>query len=80
MPKLRIDQSAIYTIRIQGALDSSYSDFLNGLAVTHEFSDENGTVTILSGQLLDQAALIGVLDHLYNMRFPLLSVEYRPVS
>ena len=32
-------------------------------------------VTILSGRLLDQAGLLGVLNTLYDLRLPLLSVE-----
>lgn len=75
---LRIDQAAAYRIRVQGALDSRYSEFLGGLTITHELGEASSTVTVLSGRLLDQAALFGVLDQLYNMRFPLLSVEYKP--
>jgi hypothetical protein len=32
--------------------------------------------TVLSGWLPDQAALLGVLNTLYSLHFPLLSVEY----
>jgi hypothetical protein len=33
-------------------------------------------VTVLKGSLPDQAALLGVLNTLYNMRYPLLLVRY----
>jgi hypothetical protein len=37
-------------------------------------------VTTLTGELLDQAALMGVLDHLYNLLLPLISVECAPTG
>jgi hypothetical protein len=37
-------------------------------------------VTILVGRLADQAALIGILNTLYDLGLPLLSVEYVPTS
>jgi len=42
--------------------------------VIHETPDRNGT-TELTGVLQDQAALFGVLDQLYCMGAPLLSIE-----
>jgi hypothetical protein len=33
-------------------------------------------VTILTGELVDQAAVLGVLNVLYNLRLPLISVDY----
>ena len=32
-------------------------------------------VTVLTGQVMDQAELFGTLNRLYNLGFPLLSVE-----
>jgi len=37
--------------------------------------DDEMTITILSGELMDQAALFGLLDGLYGLGFPLFSVE-----
>ena len=42
-------------------------------------SDEHErAVTMLSGQVRDQAALMGLLNSLYDLGFSLLSVEYQP--
>jgi hypothetical protein len=48
--------------------------------MTIEIDDEAGqqSVTTLTGQLQDQAALIGALTRLYDMRLPILSVEHLP--
>ena len=73
--KLTIDQSASYSIQVAGYLDESWSDRLGGLTIRVPNPDENTLVTTLSGTLIDQAALFGVLKALYDMRLPLLSVE-----
>ena len=73
--KLKIDQSATYSIQVAGYLDESWSTRLGGLTIRVSDPDENTLVTTLSGALIDQAALFGVLKALYDMRLPLLSVE-----
>jgi len=73
--KLKIDQSAIYSIQVAGYLDESWSNRLGGLKISVSDPDENTLITTLSGSLIDQAALFGVLKTLYDMRLPLLSVE-----
>ena len=74
--KLTLDTPATYRIRVKGHLDSSWSDRLGGLAITSKSRDDGPTVTALHGELLDQAALAGVLSALYGLHLPLLSVEY----
>lgn len=74
--ELTLDTPATYRIRVKGHLDSSWSDRLGGLAITTASQDDGPTVTTLRGELLDQAALTGVLSALYNLHLPLLSVEY----
>jgi len=73
--KLTLDQPARYRISIQGQLSESWSDFLGGLEIRCASIPSYQTVTILTGQLLDQAALFGVLNSLYGLGLPLISVE-----
>lgn len=72
------DQPGIYAIHIAGRVDTSWSDRLGGLSVTYQEdgAQDNDPVSILYGCLPDQAALFGVLNTLYNARFPLLLVSY----
>ena len=72
------EQPAVYSIRILGFLDKSWSDRLGGLEIVCcKTNDCDETpVTTLKGQLIDQAALLGVLNTLYNWHYPLLAVEY----
>lgn len=55
-----------YEILVKEHLAPSYSDWLGGLSIVTGF-DHDEPVTLLSGPLLDQAALQGVLGTLMNM-------------
>ncbi len=56
-------------IRIKGILKHDWSDWLEGLSVSNQGDGE----TILSGQLADQAVLIGLLNRIHGLNLQLLS-------
>ncbi len=60
-------------IRVKGQLDTRWSTWFDGLTVTVE--DGN---TLIHGQIVDQAALFGVLQKLRDLALPLISVELEP--
>ena len=70
------DEPARYEIRIKGHLDARWADQFDGLTFTHE---SDGTTT-LSGPVVDQAALHGVLRRVRDLGMPLLSVIRRTVG
>jgi len=72
---LRVDKPATYCIRVVGYLDENWSARMGGLKIKSTVPEGKRAVTTLSGQIIDQAALFGVLMALYDMRLPLLSVE-----
>ena len=72
---LTVDKPAMYCIRVVGYLDEHWSTRLGGLEIDATEKEGKRTVTTLSGPIIDQAALFGVLKALYDMRLPLLSVE-----
>ena len=61
----------IYHIRLQGHLDSGWGDWFGGVTVT--FNDD-GT-TLLIGEVIDQAALHGLLKKVRDLGLPLISVN-----
>ncbi len=61
---------SVYNIRIKGHLDGGWSGWFDGLQITNS---ENG-VAVLSGEIVDQAALHGVLNKVRNLNLPLISV------
>jgi len=74
---LSVVSPAEYRISVVGFLDEDMSDRLGGLTIESEEPDQRRgkSKTTLTGRLADQAALFGVLNALYNMRLPLLTVE-----
>ncbi len=60
----------IYQIRIQGQLDRKWMYWFEGLTITLE---DNGD-TLLTGQVVDQAALYGLLRKVRDLGMPLISV------
>jgi hypothetical protein len=68
------DRSATCRIQVQGHLGQRWSDYLGGLTIVVSGEPEQA-VTTLSGQVIDQAALMGVLNSLYDLGYTLLFVE-----
>ena len=59
-----------YEIRLQGHLDQRWAGRFDGLRITLQANGE----TLLTGPLVDQAALHGVLRRIRDLGLPLLSV------
>ena len=69
--EFRPRQPMIYQIKIKGHLDSEWSDWFEGLAVTQA---ERGD-TLLTGPVVDDAALHGLLKKIRDLGMPLISVN-----
>lgn len=65
------DETALYEIRIKGHLSDRWAIWFDDLTITLE---ENGN-TRLTGSVVDQAALYGLLKRVRNLGMPLLSVR-----
>jgi hypothetical protein len=63
-------EPGLYEIRIKGHLDDRWADRFEGLIITREANGE----TLLRGQVVDQAALYGLLRKVRDLGLPLLSV------
>ncbi len=72
---LNLDNSAQYRICAQGLFSPSWLDMLSGEWVIANHPATRPGVTILEGRVIDQAALMGVLEQLYSLGLPLLSIE-----
>ncbi|MFL5587823.1 MAG: hypothetical protein ACJ8DI_09215 [Ktedonobacteraceae bacterium] len=62
----------VYQIVVKGHLDSEWSEWFDGLTITQV---DNGE-TILSGPVVDQTALHGVLIKIRDLGLPLLSLVH----
>jgi hypothetical protein len=62
--------SRIYEIRLQGRLDKDWSDWFEGMVISHDVD-----ITILTGKVLDQAALRGILSRIWDLNRTVISVN-----
>ena len=70
-PDRDTDQPRVYQIRLKGHLSSQRMDWFEGLIITLE---ENGD-TLMTGTMIDQAALHGILKKVRDLGMPLLSLN-----
>lgn len=64
------DQPIVYQVRLKGQLCAQWADWFGGLEITLE---EDGD-TLLTGRVVDQAALFGLLKKVRDLGLPLVSV------
>jgi hypothetical protein len=70
-PKTYPGQSMVYQIRIDSHLGQQWMDWFEGMAITLEEEDE----TLLTGPVIDQATLHGLLKKVRDLGMPLVSVN-----
>ena len=75
---MKFSQSATYRITVEGSLDDSWYDCLGGTTITTSSHGDQGMITTLRGRIKDQAELFGVLNTLYELHLPLLTVNILP--
>lgn len=72
---LKLWTPATYRIEVEGVLDEIWADSLAGMRISTRKRADQSTVTMLTGLLRDQAELSGVLNGLYELHLPILSVK-----
>jgi len=65
------DRQAIYQITLEGNLDQRWSDWFDGFTIIPQADG----ATLLTGPVVDQAALHGMLSRIRDLGLPLLSIR-----
>ncbi len=65
----------VYKIKIKGELDKTWSLWLGNVDIRTEQTEDNGVITTLTVELIDQSALFGILDHIRDLNLLLVSVN-----
>jgi hypothetical protein len=63
-------KNIMYEIKVQGALDGSWSDWFNGMAIIYEDG-----ITTLTGTVKDQSILRGMLTKIWDLNLTLISID-----
>lgn len=71
MPESVADEPGVYQIRMKGHLGHEWAAWFEGLTITLE----GGGNTLLTGLVMDQAALHGLLKKIRDLGMPLISVN-----
>lgn len=66
---------ACYQIKVQGELDESWTDWLDGFTIASEHDADGVPISCLTGAIADQSALRGILTRIWDMNLTLLSVS-----
>lgn len=67
------EEQATYQITVQGKVDPLFINRLNDFVVTHT-ETKNKTLSTLTGKIIDQEALSGLLNILFDHRYDVISV------
>jgi hypothetical protein len=67
--------SRFYRITVEGKIDPSWSEWLAGMELVTRKETDGISVTTLSGILIDQAALRGLLNRLWDLNLILRSID-----
>ena len=78
-PQIKPGKPAYYRVAVQGGLDEKkWSGRLGGMQIERQKEDDQQAVTILKGEIQDQAELLGVLNTLHQLHMNILSVNCEP--
>jgi hypothetical protein len=62
-----------YEFRVQGVLDDSWADWFDGMTIRHQQRAGTQSETILTGSVVDQVALHGILAKIRDLNLKLIS-------
>jgi hypothetical protein len=84
--KIFRDQPVTYQIQVQGCISQRWANWFDDMTITVKDQDDIGqpgggsAITTLTGIVADQAALLGLLQKLYTLGFPLLLVRRKEAN
>jgi hypothetical protein len=62
-------------IRVQGWIGERWANWFDGMTMTYEGAEDDSPITVLTGPVVDQAALRGLLTKIWDLNLALISVS-----
>ena len=76
MTRIRvIEAQDRYLVRVQGWIGERWAHWFDGTTMTYEGTEDNSPITILTVTVVDQAALRGLLNKIWDLNLTLISVS-----
>jgi len=73
--KLNMYEPAVFAICIQREIAKDRADYFSAQMVVGEMDEAGQAVTVLTTEPVDQASLVGMINHINMLGVPLLSIE-----
>jgi hypothetical protein len=73
--KLNMYDPAVFAIRIQGEIGEDWAEYFGARTISTERGVTGFPLTVLTTEPVDQAGLIGMINHVNMLGLPLVSVE-----
>ena len=70
-----MDEITCYEICVQGHIPAHWADLFDGLTLQTSFASNGVPITALTGAIVDQSALSGLLIQISDMNLKLISVN-----
>lgn len=66
---------AVFAVRIQGEIGEDWAEYFGARTISTEQGKAGSLVTVLTTEPVDQAGLLGMINHVNMLGLPLVSVE-----
>lgn len=63
-----------YQIQVRGWLDQRWAGWFDGMVISYQGSEQDAPLTVLTGPVVDQAALRGLLTRIWDLNLCVLAV------
>jgi hypothetical protein len=63
-----------YQIRVQGWIGERWADWFDGMVLAYEGAADDSPITVLTGPVVDQAALRSLVTRIWDLNLTLISV------
>lgn len=75
---VNLNHARVYVIKVLGLLDECWMDWFNGMQLSFEEQTDGTCLSVLTGELKDQASLHGKLMKLGDLNLPLIELRTLP--
>jgi hypothetical protein len=73
--KLNMYDPVVFAVRIQGEIGEDWAEYFGARTISTEWTATGLPVTILTTAPIDQAGLVGLINHVNMLGLPLVSVQ-----